>query len=111
LENIYTITTICKLLPRYRKDGTSYNLRDSRCVGFYLNYEEAMKTVISNNGDINEAGEYPYAVIERVTEGLYSTCIARKDSVWFEYSSDKDLYVEIEKCPTDLKRTYGFGIG
>jgi hypothetical protein len=110
-KNIYTVTTIANLTPHYRKDGTSYEYRDCRCVGFYFDSNEASRIIINNCGDIYEAGEYPYAVIEGVVEGLYGSGMHDVDNRWFEYSQEKENYVEIKKCPTDLERTCGFGIG
>jgi len=105
---IYTITTIEHLKPKYRKDGSSYEYRSMRCVGYLEMFEDAEDAVLKNAVDINEAGYYPYAVIEAVTEGIYSHDL---HPVWYEWDSEKEGYKRLDKTPEEFKRIIGFGMG
>lgn len=92
---MYFITTVSE------KNG-------NRCVGYYANEQDAIDAVIHNSCDLNEAGYYPYAVIENVGEGLYRY---DQSPIWFKYNREKDEYVKSDR-PNFIPSNYvGFGIG
>ena len=82
----------------YRADGSSYVYHDSRCWGFYSNKKKAIKAVEENWTDMNEAGYYPYAVIEEIAEGLLQIYTSSK-ALWFKACYDNG-YCEYKKCET-----------
>ena len=99
LKPIYTITTIKGLDP----------LDDTRTVGFYCDRNRAILAVHENWGDMYECGSYPYAVIETVYEGLYST---RGELLWYNWykwmGDEHGGYVLIEN---PLPVYVGWGMG
>ena len=81
---------------------------DTRCVGYFDTYEEALFVVLENSCDIHE-GIYDYAVIETIPSGLYRYSL---NSHWFRFSEDKTrLYEEIIIAPDFAKNVTGFAIG
>lgn len=79
-----------------------------RCIGYVSKLEDAINIVEHNSGDINEAGYYPYAVIENVPEGIYQY---DQKPLWFEYDEELDTYKRSTK-PDFIDSYYvGFGIG
>ena len=78
----------------------------TRCVGFFLDLEEAKKAVKNNQCDINECC-YNYAVIEKISEGIYSP---NYDRWFYEYDLSNNQYVEMEE-PEPFKGIYNFSIG
>ncbi|MBO9428218.1 hypothetical protein [Sulfitobacter sp. R18_1] len=103
-KGISLITTLTKLKPTESGIETRY----PRCVGYLFNQEEAIEAVKANAGDINEAGYYPFCVVETLGEGIYPNTIS---TVWFEWDQDKGGYQEIDGPPKDLKGVCGFSIG
>lgn len=92
---MYFITTISK------KNG-------NRCVGYYANEQDAIDAVTCNACDLNEAGYYPYAIIENVKEGLYQY---DQSPIWFKYNEDTEEYEKSDR-PDFIPSNYvGFGIG
>jgi len=59
--SVFAITTI---------RGTDPDALDLRTVGFFETAQKATKA-LKNHGDLNEAGYYPLAIIEKVEFGLY----------------------------------------
>jgi hypothetical protein len=92
---IYTVTTL---------RGSLYG--GTRCVGFYHDVENAKHAVEENACDINECGYYHFAVIEKVTPGIYNFEL---DTLWYRWDSTKG-YQPCEK-PERFKRVICFGIG
>ena len=92
---MYFITTISE------KNG-------NRCVGYFSELDLAIDMVKNNAGDLNEAGYYPYAVIEYVEEGLY-----RYDQhpMWFKYDEITEGYEKSERPDFIPNNHVGFGIG
>jgi hypothetical protein len=82
------------------------DILDTRCVGYFENYEDAAIIVKKNKCDIYE-GIYNYAVIEEVPSGLYQFAF---NPQWFLFSKEKAAYEEIEK-PEFAQNTIGFSIG
>lgn len=70
VQRIYTVTTI-SAGPRY--GGT-------RTPGMFLDFDDAVRTVLENVGDIYE-GSYQLCVIEASVPGVYSTLIG--EEYWF----------------------------
>lgn len=79
---------------------------DTRCstVGWFKKFEEAEKCILFNWGDIQEAGWYNHAVIEKINEGLYGYT---RLEFWY-YMSGKDIYA-ISK-PEQLQGTIGWAM-
>ena len=90
---IYTVTTI---------RSTGFN---SRCVGFFHEYENAEKIILENIYDIYE-DYYLYAVIEKIEAGIYSQC---KESTWFIWENDS--YKKLDKKPERFNNVINFSIG
>lgn len=80
----------------------------NRCVGYYENEQDAIDAVIHNSDDLNEAGFYPYAVIENVAEGLYRY---DQSPMWFEYDEEIDEYKKSNRPDFIPNNHVGFGIG
>lgn len=95
-NQIYTITTIRASL-----------YAGSRTPGFYHEFERAEQALKDNELDLNEAGYYPYAVIEEVYAGLYM--FPRKE-FWYKWNQEKECYESTDK-PERFKKTFGWGIG
>jgi len=80
-----------------------------RTVGWFPTLEEAQKVLEKNWGSLNEAGWYPYAVIEAIAPGLYPTSDKAPEGQqygwWYEYFFDdegddgKEGWVAIEERP------------
>lgn len=100
---IYTVTTMSQL-----PNINSYEPYDSRCVGWFQKFEDADHAVRHNNGDIYEVGSYPYAIIEKVDEGLYGT--SPHERTVYKFNRKTNLYEPITE-PETLKHLCGFGIG
>ena len=98
------ITTLTKLKPTH----SGHEARASRCVGYLLNKDEAIEAVKANAGDINEAGYYPFCVVETLGEGIYPNTIS---TAWFEWDQDKGGYQEIDGPPEDLERVICLSLG
>ena len=92
---MYFITTI---------DSTN---DDTRCVGYFKDFEEAEIRVLENAMDICETC-YDYAVIENVPEGLYQY---DQNAKWYKFDYDKNVYRKIEGRPAKYERIVGLAIG
>jgi len=97
MHEIYTLTTI-----RNKAWDT-----DTRCVGWFPNYEDAESTIIRSGELLNEAGYYEYAVIECIKAGIYQY---DDNPAWFAYNYNLETYGKIER-PEDFEHVCGFGIG
>ena len=82
--------------------------RDSRCVGYLKDKDQAVLLVEKNAGDINEAGTFPLCVIETMAEGIYP--IAHPTD-WFAWDAEKKGYKRIDGPPEDLQGVCGFSLG
>ena len=99
---IYVVSTV-------RVYNSEYGERsDSRAVGWFETFKDAEEIVIGNYGDIEEAGYYTYAVIEKVEPGLYRFDL---DAVWYKFRGRKKITAKRIKCPKKFKSLVGFGIG
>lgn len=101
--HIYTVTTFSAL-----PDWKSYEPYESRCVGWFATFEDADNAVRKNNGDIYEVGSYPFAIIEKVDEGLYGT--STHERTVYEFNRETEMYDPIHE-PECLKHLCGFGMG
>lgn len=112
VKAIYTVTAI-RTVMAIRKDSPDiWAVDDSRCFGWYADYETTEESVINNETDIWET-YYNYAVIEKVYEGLYGTSYSFTEEhgqVWFKYNEETGKYDNIEK-PEWAKNIFGWGIG
>ena len=93
---IFTVTTIQRAL-----------VAPVRCVGFFHELENAHEWLRLNEGDINEDGYYPFAVIEEVKPGFYTF---PREERWYQWNKDTKRYVPCEK-PERFKSTFGWGMG
>ena len=102
--DIYTVTTLSKL------EETHLGFIDTgecRCVGWYQTFEDADSCVRNNRCDIYEAGSYPYAIIEKTSEGLYPETFIR---FLYKFDDETDRYIPIDE-PEQLHQICNFGIG
>ena len=83
--------------------------RRNRVWGWYKSRFEAIVAVTFNYTDMNEAGCYPYIVIEEVEEGVLPIC-DRDRRWWFKYDHEKDEYLPAEE-PEGFKQTVNLSIG
>ncbi len=83
----------------------------ARCVGYFKTKRKAFKCVQNNCGDIAEMNYYPYAVIEKVPSGLYSSAVSTP--YFFKYIQEQNKYVRISlnELPEVMLHTVGFSIG
>lgn len=79
-----------------------------RCVGYFSNLDDATDVVIHNACDLNEAGYYPYAVIENVGEGLYRY---DQSPIWYKYNETTNEYEKADRPNFIPSNHVGFGIG
>jgi len=81
-----------------------------RCWGWYKDLEDAVKAVEKNHTDINEAGYYPYAIIEKVPNGVLPVGV--EEIHWFKWKGgrEKGGYVKITK-PVWSKNICNWSIG
>ena len=88
---------------------TSISKDDTRCVGYVSTLEEAIDIVENNRYDLNEAGCYPWCVIEQIKEGIYQYDFKPH---WFEYDDEINKYIEREYKPPFIDdKLNGFDIG
>lgn len=81
----------------------------NRCVGYFTEVEAAIEVIENNIGDIYEAGYYPYAVIEKIPEGLYQY---DQNPMWFTYIEKTEKY-QPTPPPLFIRKEHlvGFAIG
>jgi hypothetical protein len=94
-KSIYTITVI------HKKPDKPDSIN---CIGLFENKELAEKLVLSNSMDMNEAGYYPYVVVERLAlNSIYfikgshgNSSIMVNNQQWFCWVGEEDG--QYEKC-------------
>jgi hypothetical protein len=105
---MYFITTI-EHLPQ----GDYMEMGDTRCIGYYNNFEKAEEAVINNYCDIWETC-YNYCVIEKIPEGLYQYAVGSKyadnDRWFYKYNKETNQYNFIEE-PIEFEHLCGLAIG
>ncbi len=83
---------------------------DSRCWGWYEHFSDAQDATVNNVTDMNEAGYYPWIVIEEVTEGILP--ITRGDKqTWYFFDRDSGLYDKLPEIPERFKRSINWSFG
>lgn len=116
LKPIFVLTTMKLEYITYplknRKDGKeSYRLlttKRDRIVGWFPTLEEAIDEVENNSGDINEAGYYPWALIEETEPYLYPHI---RSEHWYKWKGRLKGKYEPRKKPAAFNKTVNFGIG
>lgn len=88
---------------------TEVSKDDTRCVGYYKKLKDAEQVVVSNTGDLWEAGCYPYVVIENIPEGIYQYDFCPQ---WYKYNEKLEIYEKIDNSPDFIEKpAIGFGLG
>jgi hypothetical protein len=99
-EYIYVIT-------RFRKHPFNVTEDNSgSTVGFYLNPQKAIERVQENCCDLNEAGYYPYIVIEEMPEGIHKESW---NTTLFEYDRNSERFKKIESPIKDDITNFSMG--
>ncbi len=65
-----------------------------RTFGYFNKLEDCYFALHENFFDMNEAGYYTYAVIEKIVEGIHSPS---KQIEWFAWNEEKEGFFETEK--------------
>lgn len=99
---IYTVTTV-----KFRGEIPTDSWRDSRCWGYYFDLKTAKRMVLKNYAAFNEAGYWPWIVIEGVKPGVGHV---DRNEYWFVYDDDAQKYVAAEK-PAYAQFTVCWGMG
>ncbi len=97
---IFTITTVREYDGRDDLVAPGGG-RAPRTVGYMETQEKALQCLYEDWGDLNEAGYWPWAVIEEVEEGLYPR-INDKKSIWFEYGNKR--WIKLNRRPAWLNK-------
>jgi len=103
---IYTITSVAK------EDADDMlknpHTLKTRCVGFVYAESDVNRILKNNIGSLNEAGYWPYIVVEKISPGLYQY---DKKPDWYEYSKCQNTWKKIQ-CPFKNKyQSVGYGMG
>jgi hypothetical protein len=69
-------------------------------VGFFWTVEQAEEVLAENYGHLNEAGFYPWAVIEEVAPGLHPD---KWDQRYWEYDRRTEQWKKVDGCPAVLQ--------
>lgn len=85
------------------------DILNSRCIGYYKDYQNALNTIENNYCDIYEFGHYNYVVIENIPEGLYQY---DDNPTWFkvDFDPNKNEY-KIKQIESPIKNIFGYSIG
>jgi len=105
---IHTVTTIH---VEYDPLFDQTNVIRRRCVGYFLDIEDARRCIEGNWSDIYENGHYNMAVIESIKPGIY---VYPRAEIWFGWvrrSETDQGYKLVPEKPDGLRRQVGFGIG
>ena len=64
---------------------------NAETVGFFTSKEEAIYAIENNWGDLNEAGYFPWLVVEGLKENcIYPLLQDGKDQIFFEWQGEDD---------------------
>jgi len=100
MDVIYTVTCI--------GESDNGNIR-KRVWGWYASYYEAEEAAIENITNMNEAGWYPWIVIEQVREGILP--ITNHDcQTWFLFEHEDGKYHKIDR-PKQFDDLFNWSIG
>lgn len=67
---------------------------DVRCFGYFPSWLTTMKRVFTNTCDINEAGYYPWIIVEKIGPGIHPLV---EREWWFAYDKKAGGYRRSEK--------------
>ena len=99
LEPIFTVTGVRKEKAVNVK-GKLYEAVEDRCFGWYPTLEDARQAVLRNACDINEAGHYPWVVVEEIGPGVYVGGPTDRME-WFEWCQEGEFAGEGSYLPYD----------
>lgn len=89
------------------KHPPPFNVRTTRCFGFYMNYWEARKAIQENRGSMCEC-LYDFLVMEYMEEGIHAMAIHEE---WWKWDDALNKWIELEEKPEDFKGIVNFAIG
>lgn len=72
-----------------------------RCVGYHKNLDKALECVEKDYGGLNEAGYYPYVVVEGAGEGVYN--YEDRPMYYFQYNYKEKKFQRIPTPEFTLK--------
>ena len=101
---IYTITTFEKIQPAL---NDYVDTGDFRCIGWFLDFNTADALLTSDESDIYQMDNHPFAVIETVSDGLYPDDCPR---AFYRYNIATHQYQRNEE-PPEIAYICSFGIG
>jgi hypothetical protein len=84
------------------------NTGNSRCFGFYPEYDMAVEALHKNRCDIYEYC-YSYAVIEKIGQGIHQVCL-NEDRQFFKWNEIKEGFYEINE-PEEVINLLNFSLG
>jgi len=111
MKNIYTVATLYIVNEKIKRDRT---------VGWFQDKEKAIQCIRENWGDIYECGYYNYALVEKISEGLYNIGGAQEglEESWFtvepiqdEEGCVRDYNIEETNKPDFLDKVINFSMG
>lgn len=74
---------------------------DTRNWGFYFDEEKAINTIEINYTNLQEAGWYKYAVIQKCYEGIFDFTYL-DDMIFFDWDRNKESWNRLPAIPTEL---------
>lgn len=80
MSNVYVVSLCTKVNTYYRKDGSTYGIRDIHVFGIFLDYHDAM-SALEGRANPTEDGYYEHAVIETTRLGISEH--HKSDKVWY----------------------------
>jgi hypothetical protein len=104
---IYTITLLSDIVDKKHTNGKVFKHRDSRSVGFFFKKDDAINSVINNDGFMRD-DFYTFAVIEKLEEGIYT--YACEKQTWLSWDKIYTCWQFID-APEDMESTVGFAMG
>lgn len=91
---MYFITTI-----GIKADGSTRE----RTIAMYKDFDKAKIRILENACDIFENGYYKWAVISKISEGIYPLdYLFDKNNAWFFYNKEKNEIKELKERPKGL---------
>jgi hypothetical protein len=81
---------ITAIYSEYVIEPDIYGSPYSRCFGYFIKKEDAIKAVENNESDLHEC-LYDYIVIENLKEGLYCGMEFNPSEIWFQWNGTEWL--------------------
>ena len=104
-NKIYTITMVQKIEKYYiNKDTWFPDFGEKRCVGYFFNLNEAIRTIKLNKHNIQD-DLYNYCIVEEVPQGIYKYTPIR-----YLYKWENNTFIQIDE-PIELQKVTNFSIG